>query len=163
MQIIGYTESSQGAPFETVTAAGRAMQYPKATEAEINKAVELARKAFASYRFATGAQKAAFLRAIAEEIESLGDELVKTVMAESGLPEGRVKGERGRTCSQLHLFADLVQEGSWVEAVIDHGDRDLPALALGLFLSGVQDLVGVVETDYGFLLHGSRPCCLTNE
>ncbi len=122
MQIIGYTESAQGAPFETVTAAGRAMQYPKATEAEINKAVELARKAFASYRFATGAQKAAFLRAIAEEIESLGDELVKTVMAESGLPEGRVTGERGRTCAQLRLFADLVQEGSWVEAVIDHGD-----------------------------------------
>lgn len=122
MQIIGYTESAEGAPFETVTAAGRGVQYPKATAAEISKAVELATRAFDAFRFATGSQKAAFLRAIAEEIENLGDELVKTVMAESGLPEGRVKGERGRTCGQLRLFADLVEEGSWVEAVIDHGD-----------------------------------------
>ncbi len=122
MNIIGYTESAQGTPFETVTAAGRAMQYPKATTEEIDKAVALAKSAFSSFRFATGIQKAAFLRAIAEEIESLGDELVKTVMAESGLPEGRVTGERGRTCSQLRLFASLVEEGSWVEAVIDHGD-----------------------------------------
>lgn len=122
MQIIGYTESAQGLPFETTTAAGRAFQHLKATDAEIHQAVELARSAFASYRFATGLQKAAFLRAIAEGIENLGEELVKTVMLESGLPEGRVTSERSRTCSQLRLFADLVEEGSWVEAVIDHGD-----------------------------------------
>lgn len=124
MHIIGYTESAQGSPFETVTATGRSRQFLKATEEEISKAVSLAKGAFTSFRFATGAQKAAFLRAIAEEIEKLGDELVKTVMTESGLSEGRVTGERGRTCAQLRLFADLVEEGNWVEAVIDHGDPD---------------------------------------
>ena len=105
-----------------MTAAGTSKRFRKATASEIDKAVALAKSAFESYRFAKGDRKAVFLRAIAEEIENLGDELVQTVMAESGLPEGRVKGERGRTCSQLQLFADLVEEGSWVEAVIDHGD-----------------------------------------
>jgi NADP-dependent aldehyde dehydrogenase len=49
----------------------------------------------------------------------LDDELVKTYCSETGLPEGRAKGERGRTIFQLRSFADLVEEGSWVEASID--------------------------------------------
>ncbi|NNE26425.1 MAG: aldehyde dehydrogenase (NADP(+)), partial [Saprospiraceae bacterium] len=39
--------------------------------------------------------------------------------SESGLAEGRAKGERGRTIFQLRSFAQLVEEGSWVEATID--------------------------------------------
>jgi len=35
------------------------------------------------------------------------------------LPEGRAKGERGRTVGQLRSFADLIYEGSWVDATID--------------------------------------------
>ena len=45
--------------------------------------------------------------------------LIQTYCSESGLPEGRAKGERGRTIGQLRTFADLVKEGSWVEASID--------------------------------------------
>ena len=52
----------------------------------------------------------------------MGDELIKTYCAESGLPEGRAIGERGRTIFQLRTFANLVKEGSWVEAVIDTAD-----------------------------------------
>ena len=40
-------------------------------------------------------------------------------MQESGLPEGRITGERGRTIGQLRLFAEIAKEGSWVEASID--------------------------------------------
>ncbi|MEM9144257.1 MAG: aldehyde dehydrogenase (NADP(+)), partial [Bacteroidota bacterium] len=52
---------------------------------------------------------------------------------ETGLPEGRAKGERGRTCFQLRTFADLVEEGSWINATIDTAvpDREpLPKLDL---------------------------------
>ncbi|MEL7221046.1 MAG: aldehyde dehydrogenase (NADP(+)), partial [Bacteroidota bacterium] len=65
-----------------------------------------------------------FLQTIADEIETLGDNLVSCAMAESGLPEGRIKGEIGRTCNQLRLFANLVKEGSWVNAVVDEGIPD---------------------------------------
>ncbi|WP_420551605.1 aldehyde dehydrogenase (NADP(+)) [Tenacibaculum aiptasiae] len=93
--------------------------YTEATQEEINEAVSLASKAFKEYRNVTGKQKAAFLNAIADEILALDDELVKTYCSETGLPEGRAKGERGRTVFQLRSFADLVAEGSWVEATID--------------------------------------------
>ncbi len=86
---------------------------------DVNRALDLAEKAFGDYRYIDKKTKAAFLRSIADEINALGDELIERAMAESGLPQARLQGERGRTTSQLNMFADLVEEGSWVEAVID--------------------------------------------
>ncbi|MEO6348200.1 MAG: aldehyde dehydrogenase (NADP(+)), partial [Aquaticitalea sp.] len=65
-----------------------------------------------------------FTEAISDEIDAsvilaLGDELIQTYCSESGLPEGRATGERGRTVGQLKAFANLLLEGSWVEATID--------------------------------------------
>ncbi|WGH75060.1 aldehyde dehydrogenase (NADP(+)) [Tenacibaculum tangerinum] len=93
--------------------------FTEATPEEINKAVDLASKAFKEYRTISGKRKAAFLNTIADEILALDDELIQIYCTESGLPEGRAKGERGRTVFQLRSFADLVEEGSWVEAMID--------------------------------------------
>lgn len=93
--------------------------FTEATQDEINEAVTLATEAYQSYKSISGIQKAAFLNAIADEILALDDELIQTYCSESGLPEGRAKGERGRTVMQLRVFADLVEEGSWVEASID--------------------------------------------
>nr|WP_298999717.1 aldehyde dehydrogenase (NADP(+)) [uncultured Allomuricauda sp.] len=90
-----------------------------ATPEEINKACLEASKARKIYRNKSGKKKAVFLRTIADEIEHLGDVLVNRAMSETGLPQGRIVGERGRTCNQLRLFADLVEEGSWVNAIID--------------------------------------------
>ena len=93
--------------------------FTEASSEEINEAVALASEAFKSYRNTSGKKKAYFLNAIADEILALGDELIQTYCSETGLPEGRAKGERGRTVGQLRSFADLVLEGSWVEATID--------------------------------------------
>jgi NADP-dependent aldehyde dehydrogenase len=93
--------------------------FTEATEAEINEAVALATKAFKSFRAISGKQKATFLNAIADEILALDNELIETYCSETGLPAGRAQGERGRTVFQLRTFANLVAEGSWVEASID--------------------------------------------
>ena len=93
--------------------------YTEATHEEINAAVTLASNAFKIFRTISGKQKAIFLNAIADEILNLGDELINVYCSETGLPGGRAKGERGRTIGQLRSFADLVQEGSWVDASID--------------------------------------------
>lgn len=90
-----------------------------ATAWEVDQAAGKARAAFGAYRLVSGWQKALFLRAIAQNIEWLGVELIDRVVLESGLTEGRLTGERGRTVNQLRLFADLLEEGSWCEAVID--------------------------------------------
>ena len=93
--------------------------FVEASEEEINDAVTLATNAFQIFKTISGLKKAAFLNAIADEILALDDELIQTFCKESGLPEGRAKGERGRTIFQLRSFAELVSEGSWVEAAID--------------------------------------------
>ena len=86
---------------------------------DVDAACVLAEAAFDPYRAVSLERRAKFLEAIAQGILDLGDELVERVMSESGLPRGRVEGERGRTVGQLRLFASLAREGRWLNATID--------------------------------------------
>lgn len=95
----------------------------EASQEEINRAIEKASEAFQQYRNKTGMQKADFLEAIAEEILAI-DDLITRASEESGLPEARITGERGRTVGQLKLFAQLLRDGSWVDARIDNADPE---------------------------------------
>ena len=94
-------------------------QFHKATSEEIDAALEKATQAFKTFKNSSGTFRAKFLRKIADNIMSLGNVLIERAMEESGLPKGRLEGERGRTVNQLRMFADLIEEGSWVEASID--------------------------------------------
>ncbi|MGI9244481.1 MAG: aldehyde dehydrogenase (NADP(+)) [Verrucomicrobiales bacterium] len=124
--IIGSTrgEASGDSAMAANPATGEALDpaFYEASEEELGRAVSLAAEAAISFGKLSGRSKALFLRAIAAEIESLGDALVERATAETGLPAARIQGERGRTCGQLRLFADLVEDGSWVDARIDHAD-----------------------------------------
>ena len=93
--------------------------YAGGSPAELERACQLAWDAFDSYREISLDKRAAFLEAIAEEIEALGDTLIKRAVDETGLPQGRVEGERGRTCGQLRLFASVVRAGEWLDVRID--------------------------------------------
>ena len=95
-----------------------------ATVEETNQAMQLATDAFEEYKKTTGAQRSDFLNAIADEIMNLEDTLIQRAMEESGLPEGRLIGERGRTVNQLRLFAKVAKDGSWVDATIDLAQPD---------------------------------------
>ncbi len=101
----------------------------EATNTEIEEAVMLASAAYKSFSKISGVRKAVFLNAIADEILNLGDALIETYCSETGLPEGRAKGERGRTIGQLKSFAALVEEGSWVDATIDTAQPDRVPMA----------------------------------
>lgn len=89
------------------------------TRAEVSVATGAAAAAFAEYREVAPESRARFLEAIADEIEALGEELIDTASLESGLPTARIQGERGRTCGQLRLFADVVRQGDHVRVRID--------------------------------------------
>jgi NADP-dependent aldehyde dehydrogenase len=93
--------------------------FKDSTAQEVDQALKEAQEAFLVYKNFSGKRKAEFLRAIAKEIEALGDTLVKTAMEETNLPEARIISERGRTTSHCRMFADYVEEGSYVEARID--------------------------------------------
>ncbi len=91
---------------------------------DVERAAGLADKAFAVYGRASGREKAKFLRTIATKIEATVDELVERAELESALPKPRLTGETARTCGQLRMFADVVEEGSWVMARIDRADAE---------------------------------------
>ena len=93
--------------------------YPAGSKAEVEQACELAWAAFETYRETGLEARARFLETIADEIEAIGDELIERGVAESGLPQARLQGERGRTCGQLRLFASVVRAGEWLDVRID--------------------------------------------
>ncbi|WP_242202627.1 aldehyde dehydrogenase (NADP(+)) [Aestuariivivens insulae] len=96
----------------------------EATIDEVNEAVDLAWGVFKEYRKVSGTRRAEFLNAIADEILALDQELIDAYTTESGLPEGRAIGERGRTVFQLRSFADLVAKEDWRENTIDEAIPD---------------------------------------
>ena len=89
------------------------------TKEEIDRACGLAWAAFDPYRELPLEKRAAFLETIADNIMAIGDELILRCMAESGLPRGRIEGERGRTVGQLRLFAQVVRDGLFLDPRID--------------------------------------------
>ncbi|SDY20247.1 aldehyde dehydrogenase (NADP(+)), partial [Aidingimonas halophila] len=93
--------------------------YAGGSKAEVDKACELAEAAYGIYRETSLDDRATFLETIASEIEAIGDQLTERGVAETGLPEARLQGERGRTCGQLRLFANVVRAGEWLDVRID--------------------------------------------
>ena len=93
-----------------------------ATAEEVELAVRLAAEAFDVYRRVSGRERGAFLRKIAEKIEAIAAEVIDRAGQETALPQARLQGETARTCGQLRLFAQVAEEGSWVNARIDRAD-----------------------------------------
>ncbi len=98
-------------------------EFLEATAGEVDAAARSAERAFEPYAALAPARRAEFLRAIAQQILALGDRLLERAGAETALPAARLENERARTASQILLFAQVIEEGSWVEARID---RALP-------------------------------------
>ncbi len=126
--IIAGARSAQGSQrFQAVDPTNQQAlpgQFVRATNTEIDRALEAARQAFVAYRQTTPAQRAQFLQTIADQILELGPTLLERTAAETALPLARLEGERGRTVGQLRKFAELLLEGSWVQARIDHAQPD---------------------------------------
>ncbi|MFT4112247.1 aldehyde dehydrogenase (NADP(+)) [Silvibacterium sp.] len=114
--------AASSAPFHGINpATGETLPgdfYP-ASAADLNRAVTLAHEAAISYRRLSGKDRAAFLRAIADRIQAIAEQLVERANLETALPLPRLQGEVGRTTGQLRLFADVVEEGSWTSPRID--------------------------------------------
>lgn len=108
--------------FRSVNAAtGEAFgeELPVHGAGDVERACALAEAAFDIYRSADYELRARFLEAIADQILAIGDQLIEVATRESGLPRGRIEGERGRTVAQLRLFADVVRTGNWLQVRID--------------------------------------------
>ncbi|MBC7947741.1 MAG: aldehyde dehydrogenase (NADP(+)) [Chitinophagaceae bacterium] len=97
------------------------MTYTDHTTEEIEILLLDSVKAFRAYGKMPLKKRAEFMRAIAREIEALGDILLQTAAEETNLTEPRLRNERGRTIFQLISYAEACERGDWLEIKIDTG------------------------------------------
>ena len=94
----------------------------EATAADVDAAV---RAAHASRdALADRTTRVAFLRAAADRLDAARDELVRTADLETALGEARLTGEVGRASGQLRAFAGEVEDGGYLDVIIDHADSE---------------------------------------
>ncbi|HEY4570325.1 MAG TPA: aldehyde dehydrogenase family protein, partial [Kribbella sp.] len=92
------------------------------TPAELEQALAAATAAAPALGAAEPAVRAGWIRATADAIDAAADELVPIAIRESSLPEARLRGEVARSTGQLRMFADVLEEGSLLEVIIDTAD-----------------------------------------
>lgn len=103
------------ATFDSSPAHGPTHAFSVGTVEQVEQACHAAEEAFLSYGYSSRESRAAFLEAIANEIEARGDEITQIGTQETGLPEARLQGERGRTTGQLRLFATHIRDGGYLD------------------------------------------------
>ncbi|HEY6739631.1 MAG TPA: aldehyde dehydrogenase (NADP(+)) [Actinopolymorphaceae bacterium] len=97
---------------------------PDSTAQEIEQVLAAAALAAGPFGALTPAERAGLLRRVADDLDAAADELVGLAQEESHLPEPRLRGELTRTTFQLRLFAETLEEGTYLEAIIDGPDPD---------------------------------------
>ncbi|WP_424832093.1 aldehyde dehydrogenase (NADP(+)) [Ruegeria sp.] len=103
------------ASFSSDPAHGPSHDFSVGTPADVDAAAQSAEQAFLTFGWSSRADRAALLRAIADEIDARGEAITEIGTQETGLPEMRLQGERGRTVGQLRLFADHIENGSYLD------------------------------------------------
>jgi alpha-ketoglutaric semialdehyde dehydrogenase len=103
---------------------GEPDHFSHGTPEMIDKAVRKAQEAFESFGYSSRSERSAFLRTIADEIEKRTTEIVAQGVKETGLPAGRLTGEKGRTCAQLRLFADHIEDDAYLDICHIASDPD---------------------------------------
>ena len=101
--------------FRSDPAHGPAHDFSVGTPDLVSRAAEAAEAAFVSFGNSSREDRAAFLNAIADEIEARAEAITEIGTQETGLPEARLQGERGRTTGQLRLFATHILKGDYLD------------------------------------------------
>lgn len=113
--LIAGTWTTSGTTFTSTPVHGASHTFGVGTVEMVNAACEAAEEAFWSYGYSSREDRAAFLNTIADEIEARADAITQIGTEETGLPEGRLQGERGRTVGQMRLFASHILAGDYLD------------------------------------------------
>ncbi|KKX33450.1 aldehyde dehydrogenase (NADP(+)) [Rhizobium sp. LC145] len=110
--------------FQSAPAHGMSHSFSVGSPAHVEKACEAAEEAFWIYGYTLRDERAAFLDAIADEIETRAADITEICTQETGLPAARIEGERGRTTGQLRLFANHIRKGDYLDRRVDEALPD---------------------------------------
>ncbi len=136
------------------TGQALAPRFNEATEDEIGAAVASAARAFEATRENPSSWRAQLLLHIAEALERNKDPILRAADMETGLGQQRLVGEHGRTVGQLRAFAEVLAEGSYVDAVIDTASQATPDLRRMQFAIGPIAVFGASNFPLAFGVAG---------
>jgi NADP-dependent aldehyde dehydrogenase len=144
-------DPSTGRPFGPVL--------PDSDSTEYSEVVAAAGRAARPWSVAPAGVRAAALRAIADGLVASRERLVSVAALETGLGKSRLVAELERTCLQLRMFADIVNDGS-VAALLVEVDKDtsvhtgLPQLRKVLVPIGPVAVFGASNFPFAFSVIG---------
>ncbi len=110
--------------FASTPATGPSHEFAVGTPPLVARACEAAEDAFWTYGYTSREERALFLEAIADEIEARAAAITEIGTQETGLPTGRLEGERGRTTGQLRLFANHIRKADYLDRRVDEALPD---------------------------------------
>jgi len=140
------------------TGEQRSLGFEEDGPGDVFAATEIAASARNDYASRPLTWRAGLLRAMAEELEGDAANLVALANAETALPMPRLEGELRRTAFQFRFFADVVTEGSFLDATIDHATDSpmgpLPDLRRVRTPIGVVGVFGSSNFPFAFSVPG---------
>ena len=139
--------------FFSAPTTGSAFVFSAGSPELVAEAFAAAQEAFAGFAATSREHRAKLLETIADEIDVRGDQITEIGSAETGLPTGRLQGERGRTIGQLRLFAAHILAGEYLDR---RHDTALPDRRTGGRLRCLQFPAGVLG---GWWRHCGSACC----
>ncbi|WP_336204888.1 aldehyde dehydrogenase (NADP(+)) [Nonomuraea sp. LPB2021202275-12-8] len=95
---------------------------PETDRAGVDMIVSAAAAAGEAWRATPAAERAQALEAVADALAAATDELWELADRETALGEVRLRGEVARTAGQFRLFAQVIRDGGYLEAIVDHAD-----------------------------------------
>jgi NADP-dependent aldehyde dehydrogenase len=111
--------------YDPRTAAPAGEPVPVSPGAEIEATLARAAQASPVWAGSPARRRAEALERIAAAVQNAADELVATADRETALGGTRLHGELARTTGQLRLFAEVLREGNYVDAVLTTADAAL--------------------------------------
>jgi NADP-dependent aldehyde dehydrogenase len=102
------------------------MSMQDTTATDVDRIVTRAARASEQWKRTAIAERARVLVAVADALDANADELIPVAQRETHLAEPRLRGELRRTSFQLRMFAEMLPEGLWLDARIDHADAEWP-------------------------------------
>ena len=102
------------------------MAFPQTTPEELEKILASSAAASDEWAATSPPARAKALTAIADALDEAAPDLIPIAQRETHLAEARLQSELKRTTFQLRLFAEVLAEGSYLDARIDPADAQWP-------------------------------------
>jgi aminobutyraldehyde dehydrogenase len=124
-----WVDAAEGETMEVINpATGEAIaEVPRGSQADVDRAVAAAKKAFEEWRDTTPAERSGMLLALADALEEHADELIEAEKANVGKPQGIVVDEVPASADNLRFFAGAA--------------RNLEGKAVGEYMRGYTSMV----------------------